>query len=72
MRNGTQFLSQGLGLHILPIETRSSKVVFVEDKHAVAIICPVPFFIHRDGLTWDTVADCKINWTYGGPGEKQM
>jgi len=26
----------------------------------------------RDGLTWDTVADCKINWTYGGPGEKQM
>ena len=72
MRNGTQFLSQGLGLHILPIETRSSKVVFVEDKHAVAISCSVPFFIHRDGLTWDTVADCKINWTYGGPGEKQM
>ena len=25
----------------------------------------------RDGLTWDTVVDCKINWTYGGPGEKQ-
>ena len=37
----------------------------------VVIKIGVLTFYPRDGLTWDTVADCRINWTYGGPGEKQ-
>ena len=61
-------ISQGLGLHIFPIQALSSQVkVILCGCHQHRCLT----FYRRDGLTWDTVADCRINWTYGGPGEKQ-
>jgi len=40
----------------------------VDGRGWSCIIFPSRHSPPRDGLTWDTVAECRINWTYGGPG----